>query len=89
MASKRNAAEVPSRGKDGRTPPPRLRLRLRTADDVQKELGRVYREARAQRLDLATAKTLCYLLATMMTAVQVRELEERIEELEEVDHGGP
>ena len=42
--------------------PPRLRLPLRTADDVQKELARLYRSMKAGEIAPADGTKLAYVL---------------------------
>lgn len=66
----------------GQEPPSRLRLKLATADDVRRELARVYREARAKRLDVADASRLANILQILSRCIEVGDLEETIRKLE-------
>ena len=61
--------------------PPRI-ARLRTLDDVRVELARIYREARAKKLDLTDAKGLAYLLSVLTGLVKDTDIERRIAALE-------
>lgn len=68
---------------DGPAPPTkRLRLRLETIDDVRAELGRVYRAARAEQLDVAAASKLAHILQILVRVIEGSQLERRIEALE-------
>ena len=68
-------------------PPRRLRCPLRTIDNVQTELSRVYREARAGSIDIATASRLGNLLAILSHMIVDNELEARIVALEKANDG--
>lgn len=70
----------PPRG--GHEPPSRLRLKLATAEDVRRELARVYREARGKRMDVADASRLANILQILSRCIEVGDLEERIRKLE-------
>lgn len=56
--------------------PPRLRLPLASADDVRRELSRLYREAKAGRRDVSDASKLANMLQILArlieTSVSVR-----------------
>jgi hypothetical protein len=59
-----------------------LRLKLATAEDVRRELARVYREARSKRMDVADASRLANILQILSRCIEVGDLEERIRKLE-------
>ena len=65
----------------GEDPPPR-RARLDTMARVRRELARVYREARAGRLDVADASKLANILQLMGRMIETSEVEARLDALE-------
>ncbi len=65
-------------------PPKRLRLPLKTIDDLKAEMARVYREARAGALDVPTASKLANMLGIQGRLIVGHELAEDIEELKEL-----
>src|SRR3954449_8088638 len=65
----------------GEDPPP-LRARLDTMARVRRELARVYREARAGRLDVADASKLANILQIMGRMIETSEVETRLDALE-------
>ena len=65
----------------GEDPPPR-RARLDTMARVRRELARVYREARAGRLDVADASKLANILQVMGRMIETSEVEARLDALE-------
>ena len=73
---------------DGPAPPTkRLRLRLSTVDDVRAELGRVYRAARAEQLDVADASRLANILQILVRVIEGSTLEARITAVENRQEG--
>lgn len=60
----------------------RLRLPLKTANDVAAELARVYRRARSEELDAQTASRLANILQILARLIETSDLEKRIEALE-------
>lgn len=58
------------------------RIRLSTAADIRRELARLYREARAKRLDPQDATRMAYLLDVLRKAIETDVLRTRIEALE-------
>ena len=62
--------------------PPRLRLPLRTADDVQKELARLYRSMKAGGIAPADGTKLAYVLNLLRQAIETGQLEARLAALE-------
>ncbi len=62
--------------------PPRLRLKLSTADDVRRELGRIYREGKAGTRDVGEVSRLANVLSILNRCIESGDLEQRIEQLE-------
>lgn len=56
--------------------------RLETVREIQREMGRVYAEARRNRMQLDRAKGLTYILGQMAGLVKVGELEDRLASIE-------
>ena len=65
-----------------RDPPSRLRLPLKTMDDVKSELARLYREGKAGRRDVAEVSKLANVLSILGRLIEGVELAARIEKLE-------
>ncbi|MBS0495799.1 MAG: hypothetical protein JSS31_18035 [Proteobacteria bacterium] len=63
--------------------PPRLRLRLGTAEDVRRELARLYREAKAGQRDVSDSSRLANMLQILARLIETSDLEARIVALEE------
>ncbi len=63
--------------------PPRLRLKLSTADDVRRELARIYREARSNQLDVAVVSRLANVLMILNRCIETSDLEARLIALEQ------
>jgi len=67
------------------TPTPRAvaaKIDLHTLDDVRREMGKLYREARIGKIDTRDATRLAYLLGELVKLFAVRELEARVKVLE-------
>jgi hypothetical protein len=68
-------------------PPPapgsRLRLPLRTVDDVRAEIARVYREGKAGRRDVTDVSKLANVLAILGRLIEGSETLARLEQIEE------
>ena len=62
--------------------PPRLRLKLATAADVRRELARLYREARAERVPVADASRLANILQILGRVIETSDIEQRLTALE-------
>ena len=56
--------------------------RLETVREIQREMGRVYAEARRNRMQLDRAKGLTYILGQMAALVKVGDLEDRLDAIE-------
>lgn len=61
---------------------PTPRINLSTAEDVRREMGRVYREARSRKLPTNEATKLTYILTQILRATELFLLEERLSKLE-------
>ncbi len=64
-------------------PTPRLRIPLRTADDVSRELARLYRQMKSGQIPTQDGSRLAYVLNLLRTAIETGELEKRINQLEQ------
>lgn len=61
---------------------PRLRIPLRSADDVCRELARLYRQMKSGAIPPADGTKLAYVLNLLRQAIETGELETRIAALE-------
>lgn len=66
-------------GKPDPTPP---YIPLKSADDVRLELGKVYRDMRQGRIDMADGTKLAYVLGQLAKAIETGVIEARMEALE-------
>lgn len=57
-------------------------IHLKTADDVRLELGKVYRDMRQGRIDMADGTKLAYVLGQLSKAIETGIIESRMEALE-------
>jgi hypothetical protein len=62
--------------------PPPTRINLATSEDVRREMAKVYREARLNKLPISDATKLSYILTQILKAHELMVLESRIELLE-------
>jgi hypothetical protein len=67
---------------------PTPRINLATAEDIRREMGRVYREARSGKLPTSEATKLTYILTQILRATEVYLLEQRLSALELTHSGG-
>ena len=67
----------------GQEPPSRLRLPLRTLDDVKAELARLYREGKAGKRDISDVSKLANVLSVLGRLIEGAEIARRVEALEE------
>jgi hypothetical protein len=67
---------------------PTPRINLSTAEDIRREMGRVYREARGGKIPTNEATKLTYVLTQILRATEVYLLEQRLSELELTHSGG-
>mgnify|MGYP000947039569 FL=1 len=63
--------------------PPRMRLKLKTIDDVKMEMARLYREGKAGLRDVADVSRLANVLALLGRLIEGSDLEKRIAAIEE------
>lgn len=77
-----NTTKPPANAGDQTTTPARLRLRLATADDVRRELARIYREGKAGQRDIADVSRLANVLQILNRCIETSDLERRVAELE-------
>jgi len=69
---------------EGAAPPSaRLRLPLATANDVKREMARLYREGKAGRRDVADVSRLANVLALLGRLIEGADLEARLATLEQ------
>ena len=61
---------------------PRLRIPLRSADDVCRELARLYRQMKSGAISPADGTKLAYVLNLLRQAIETGDLEARIASLE-------
>jgi hypothetical protein len=61
----------------------RLRLPLRSIDDVKAELARLYREGKAGRRDVADVSKLANVLQILGRLIEGAEIERRLQALED------
>ena len=73
---------------DGQDPPARLRLKLATAEDVRRELARIYREGKSGHCDVSEVSKLANVLQILNRCISTDDLEARIRVLEEATKGG-
>lgn len=64
------------------THPRRLRLPLSSADDVRRELARVYRGMKVGQIEPATGTKLAYVLNQLRVTIETSAIEQRIAALE-------
>ena len=62
----------------------RYRCQLDTAQDVRREMAKVYRECRSNMMDAQTGTKLVWMLQGIAKVIETSDLEKRIEELENV-----
>lgn len=68
--------------------PPRLRLKLSSAEDICRELARLYRAARAGQVEVQDASRLANILQILARVLETSDLEARIEALEAIKGEG-
>jgi len=85
MARKRMARPPATIDGSGGTllPTLRIRLRLRTPEDVSAELARVYRDMKAGNIADQTATRRAYVLGAVAKVIEAGELSRRVAELEQ------
>ena len=63
--------------------PPRLRIKLKTIDDVRAEMARLYREGKAGTRDVADVSRLANVLSLLGRLIEGSDLERRLTAIEE------
>jgi len=58
------------------------RINLATSDDIRREMAKVYRETRFNKILPNTGSKLVYMLINILKAYEVTEIEKRLAELE-------
>ena len=62
--------------------PRRIRVKLETVTDARKEMSKLYREARAGKLDVQDASRLANILMLIGRMIECSDIERRLEALE-------
>lgn len=83
MTDTESQAESPAAIGDVLSPTPRINLS--TAEDIRREMSRVYREARSNELDTREACRLVYVLGQIAKAYEIEIIENRLAALEEAN----
>lgn len=81
-ATQKSSSARAGAGNGDGPPSPRQRLPLRSAEDVRRELARLYRDARGKRMDVADASRLANILQILGRAIETSDLEARVIEVE-------
>jgi hypothetical protein len=66
----------------GAPDPTSPKIKLNSIGDVRREMGTIYREARAGKLDISDAGRLAYVLTGIGKLIEVELIEQRLAELE-------
>ncbi len=61
---------------------PYPRINLSTSDDIRREMARVYRETRFNKISPTNATKLTYILISILKAYEATEIEKRLADLE-------
>lgn len=69
------------------THPKRMRLPLATADDVRKEMARLYRQMKAGQIAPSDGTKFAYVLSQLRQAIETGDLEARLLALEKATAG--
>ena len=67
---------------------PLPRINLSTSDDIRREMARVYRETRFNKILPNNGSKLVYMLINILKAYEVSEIEKRLLELEKAHSKG-
>jgi DNA polymerase III delta prime subunit len=68
-------------------PPPASAINLHDIAAVRREMGKVYRDARAGKIDSQDGTRLVYILTQIAKLHEAEELERRVQQLEKLTHG--
>lgn len=69
-------------GSTGKPDPTPREIKLKTADDVRLEMGKVYRDMRKGSIDMGDGTKLVYVLGHLGKIIETSEIEKRMEALE-------
>lgn len=61
---------------------PSLRINLSTSEDIRREMARVYRETRCNKILPSNGTKLVFMLMSILKAYEVSEMEKRLADLE-------
>ena len=67
---------------------PTSRINLATSDDIRREMAKVYRESRGEKLATSEATRMVYMLTQILKAYEVHVLEKKVLALELKQLGG-
>lgn len=82
MRAIQSAAEAIDDQEKGERGEPRLRLPLRSAQDVRRELAKIYRDGKSGRRDVSDVSKLANILQILGRMIETGDWEARIEKLE-------
>ncbi|CAZ89353.1 conserved hypothetical protein [Thiomonas arsenitoxydans] len=82
MSAKRKTPAISASTCEVLDPIPRQKVRLHTVDDLRLEMGRVYNDMRAGRLESGEGTKLAYVLGQMVRVFELAVIEKRIDALE-------
>ena len=67
---------------------PTPRINLATSEDIRREMAKVYRETRCNKIMPSNGTKLVYMLISILKAYEVTEIEKRLTDLELADLKG-
>jgi len=67
---------------------PTPRINLATSEDIRREMAKVYRETRCNKIMPSNGTKLVYMLISILKAYEVTEIEKRLTDLELADLEG-
>lgn len=67
---------------------PTPRINLSTSEDIRREMAKVYRETRGNKILPSNGTKLVYMLINILKAYEMTEIEKRVSELELANLGG-
>jgi len=67
---------------------PLPRINLSTSEDIRREMAKVYRETRGNKILPSNGTKLVYMLINILKAYEMTEIEKRVSELELANLGG-
>jgi len=67
---------------------PTPRINLATSEDIRREMAKVYRETRCNKIMPSNGTKLVYMLINILKAYEVNEIEKRLTDLEIADLEG-